>query len=240
MCSVLQDGINFPRETMLRIRRVLSSNIGSEALIDLHQSNGSATGPALSYMMFMPYIDSLWFGESFHYNAPADQFLVEISGLPFGLFGDMLGAESHGHATIGNHEPNLFRGMVYGMSDRYPNTNVSTPVWQLWDSFDIGEATMIGWWDDEELQPVRSSHPEVRVTSYVKKSNATLLAIASWASNNLTVHFEVDWAKLGLRETATIEAPPMVGVQGGASFTAVSSSLTLPVEAAAGWLLVVN
>jgi hypothetical protein len=29
-------------------------------------------------------------------------------------------------------------------------------------------------------------------------------------------------------------------VQGGASFRAVSSSLTLPVEAAAGWLLVVN
>jgi hypothetical protein len=132
--GVYYDGINFPRETMLRIRRVLSTNIGNEALIDLHQSNTSI-GPALSYMMFMPYIDSLWFGESFHYNSPADQFLVEISGLPFGLFGDMLGSESHGHAAVGSHGPNLFRGMVYGMSDRYPNTNISTPVWQLWDSF---------------------------------------------------------------------------------------------------------
>ena len=45
---------------------------------------------------FFPFLDSLWFGESFHYNSPADTFLVEISGLPFGLFGDMLGSESHG------------------------------------------------------------------------------------------------------------------------------------------------
>ena len=52
---------------------------------------------------------------------------------------------------------------------------------------DISEATMIGWWDDEASQPVRSSHLEVRVTSYVKKGNATLLAIASWAATNLTV-----------------------------------------------------
>jgi hypothetical protein len=37
-------------------------------------------GPALSYMMFFPYIDSLWFGESFHYDSPADTFLVEIAG----------------------------------------------------------------------------------------------------------------------------------------------------------------
>ena len=60
VAGVYFDGILFPRETMLRIRRVLSVNNGNEALIDLHQSNGSTTGPALSYMMFMPFIDSLW------------------------------------------------------------------------------------------------------------------------------------------------------------------------------------
>ena len=57
------------------------------------------------------YIDSLWFGESFHYNSPADTFLVEISGLPFGLFGDMLGGEKHGAAHVDWIGPNLYRGM---------------------------------------------------------------------------------------------------------------------------------
>ena len=57
------------------------------------------------------YIDSLWFGESFHYNSPADTFLVEISGLPFGLFGDMLGGEKHGAAHVDWVGPNLYRGM---------------------------------------------------------------------------------------------------------------------------------
>lgn len=237
--GVYYDGINFPRETMLRIRRVLSANVGNDALIDLHQSNGSQTGPALSYMMFMPFIDSLWFGESFRYDSPADQFLIEISGLAFGLFGDMLGHESHGCHAVGHPTPNVFRGMLYGMSDRYPSTNVSTPVWHLWDTFSISEASMIGWWD--ENPPVRSNHPDVRVTSYVKKGNATLLAIGSWAPTNLTVVFQVDWAALGLQAaTAKIEAPLMEGVQGHASFQAGAASVTVPVEAAAGWLLIVS
>jgi hypothetical protein len=101
--------------------------------------------------------------------------LVEIAGLPFGLFGDMLGAESHGHHTVGSVGPNLFRGMIYGMSDRYPNTNVSTPIWRLWDTFGISEATMVGWWDDVPL--VRSNHTDVRATAYVRKGNATLLVV---------------------------------------------------------------
>ena len=59
---------------------MLSANKGDQGLIDLHSGNFSMGGPALSYMMFFPYIDSLWFGESFHYDAPADTFLVEIAG----------------------------------------------------------------------------------------------------------------------------------------------------------------
>ena len=133
--GIYYDGILFPRETMLRIRRVLSANKGDQGLIDLHSGNFSDGGPALSYMMFFraatpfldvvalavsltrkacavsAYIDSLWFGESFHYNSPADTFLVEISGLPFGLFGDMLGGEKHGAAHVDWIGPNLYRGM---------------------------------------------------------------------------------------------------------------------------------
>ena len=56
----------------------------------------------------------------------------------------------------------------------------------------------------------------------------------------------MNWAAMGLAGGAAtkIEAPQMTGVQGGASFHpgagASSSTVTLPVEAAAGWLLIVS
>ena len=58
-------------------------------------------------MEHFPYINSLWFGEGYDYNAPPDYWLVEISGIPFGLYGEMLEGDG-----------NPWRGMVYGMTDR--------------------------------------------------------------------------------------------------------------------------
>jgi hypothetical protein len=261
------DGILFPRDTLLRIRRVLSATKGDRGLIDLHSGNFSQGGPALSYMMFFPFIDSLWFGESFQYDSPADTFLVEISGLPFGLFGDMLGSEHHGIASVGSHAPNLFRGMLFGMTTRYACTTVSTPIWRLWDTFGIEQAEMIGWWDGDDapvtvttVNPVAAAHAaadsdaargaardDVRVTSYVRHGNATLLVVASWATVNTTVSLHVDWVALGLAglseggaTAAHAVAPAMAGVQPHASFSIVGGNLTLPVEAAGGWLLIVS
>ena len=53
-------GIEFPRRTLLRARRVLSTNNGDRALVDLHSGN-QTDPPALTYMMFFPFIDSLWY-----------------------------------------------------------------------------------------------------------------------------------------------------------------------------------
>ena len=44
----------------------------------------------MQFMHLMPYIDSLWLGEGYDYNEEADYWLVEVSGLPFGLMGDMM------------------------------------------------------------------------------------------------------------------------------------------------------
>ena len=61
---------------MRRVRRVLESVKGrGKGLIDLHCGNNLLTNqygqvsPALQFMHLMPYIDSLWFGEGFEYNA---------------------------------------------------------------------------------------------------------------------------------------------------------------------------
>jgi hypothetical protein len=81
----------------------------------------------------------------------------------------------------------------------------------------------------------------VRVTSFVRYGNSTLLAVASWAATNLTVTIEIDWSTLGLDASkATVLAPALAGVQAQAKFNITATSVTLPVEAAGGWLLVVR
>ena len=53
------------------------------------------------------WADSLWFGEGFDYQGTsADWWLLETSGLPYGLTGDMIGA----------CPPNRWLGMVFGAS----------------------------------------------------------------------------------------------------------------------------
>ena len=105
---------------------------------------------------------------------------------------------------------------------------------------------MIGWWDVSppitvSVKAAASdadalvSDDDVRATAYVRRGNATLCALGSWAVVNTSVTLAIDWAALGLsRATATIRAPAMDGVQPGRSF-AVGSPIE--VEAAGGKFL---
>ncbi|MCS7265872.1 MAG: DUF6067 family protein, partial [Armatimonadetes bacterium] len=98
----------------------------------------------------------------FNYNMPPDYWLVEISGIPFGLMGDML--EGGGHP---------YRGMIYGMTGRY---HICTPnLWQALDAFGIQDAEMIGYWRKD--CPVRTDKPNVLATVYRKRGKA-LIALA--------------------------------------------------------------
>ena len=85
-------------------------------------------------------------GEVFDYTRDPWYYLLELSGIPFGMMSDLYG---WGPAPRG--EPNLFYGAVVGMTARMPNGPGIVPVratWQLWDAFDIASATLRGWWDD--------------------------------------------------------------------------------------------
>ena len=55
-----------------------------------------------------------------------DYWLIELSNIPYGLTGEMLGAP---------HPVNPWRGMIYGMVWRYgPAHGVNkTQIWALWD-----------------------------------------------------------------------------------------------------------
>ena len=104
------------------------------------------------------------FGEGFEFNEMSpDTWLVEASGIPFGLMGEILA--QHGYSP--------WQGMIYGMSCRGVN-----PLWTLWDDFGIDESKMTGYWEPD--CPVRTNHADVLTTVYTKKNKA-LVAVASSA-----------------------------------------------------------
>ncbi|MCX5771974.1 MAG: DUF6067 family protein [Candidatus Hydrogenedentes bacterium] len=219
------DGIGYNREIMKRVRKVMQrSRPGS--LIDFHSGNNFDPNYGLNncanqYLEHLPYVDSIWFGEGFDYNESPDYWLVEVSGIPFGLFGEMLQGGG-----------NPWRGMIYGMTNRYGWGGDPRPIWRVWDDFGIAEAKMLGYWDTQ--CPVRTSRKDVLVTAYVKPGE-TLLAIASWAESDVEVHLEFDWAALGLDSSkATLTASEISEFQPAASFAPADA---IPVKAGRGWLL---
>ena len=107
------DDLAFDRMSMKRVRKILNrTNPG--AMIDLHSANqfndkdGFANSANL-YLEHFPYLDRLWFGEYFDYDMPPEFWMVEVSGIPYGLMGEMLWEGG-----------NKWRGMLYGMTGRNP------------------------------------------------------------------------------------------------------------------------
>lgn len=222
------DDVAFDRTTMKRLRKILDRNRPG-ALIDLHSANqynprDGFTNSANLYMEHFPYLNRLWFGEYFDYDSAPDFWLVEVSGIPFGLMGEML-----------QNGGNRWRGMIYGMTARLPWAGDPTPVWKLWDDFGIENSEMIGYWSQN--CPVKTDRDDILATVYVRKRK-TLISLASWAKTDVTCRLTIDWQALGLNpRTVKITAPVIRDFQQAASF---SESDEIPVPAGKGWLLIVK
>ena len=223
------DGIGYNREVMKRIRKIVDRTRPG-CLIDFHSDNSfryqdHRGNPAAMYAEHFPYINSLWFGEGYDYNNESpDYWLVEISGIPFGLFGDML--QDNG---------NPWRGMVYGMTARYFLGADPQYIWKLWDDFGIQEAKMVGYWSP--ACPVRSDHQDVLATAYCKKGSV-LIALASWAGDPVSCRLQIDWESLGLdQQKVKLTAPAITDFQEAATFQPTSE---IPVEPGRGWLLILG
>ena len=94
--GIYYDGILFGRRTMLRVRKTLQrySKVEGGPLIDFHSGNNFPYGEtvdAVTYSNHWAFCDSIWIGEGYDYNSDPDYWLIRISGLPFGVFSDMLG-----------------------------------------------------------------------------------------------------------------------------------------------------
>ena len=222
------DDVAFDRNMLKRMRKVMD-RAKPGCIIDLHSNTGFSKGPATQYTEFFPYINKLWFGESFVYDKmPPENWLVESSGIPFGLMGDMLHAGG-----------NPWRGMVYGMTVRFPwfteGVNCDPrEIWKIWDSFGIANAKMIGYWDQNKI--VTTSDTAVLATAYLKKDEL-LISVASWNKNPKTVKLNIDWKKVGWEPEDTIAIPAIDNFQ-----TAKTLHLNDPIEIEPikGYLLIIK
>jgi hypothetical protein len=222
------DDVGYGREVMQRARRVLA-RWRPRPLIDLHSANqynerdGFASSANL-YLELLPYVDRLWFGEYFGYDEDPDYWLVEVSGLCFGVMGEML---------EGNGNP--WRGMVYGMTGRAPMVEGNHALWRFWDQYGLPDSRMLGYWSTE--CPVRTGREDVLATAYVGAS-VSVIAVASWADSPVEVTLDTDWRTLGLEgKRPELFAPAIEGFQPSRP---PSPPGPLPIEPGRGWLLVVT
>jgi len=222
------DDVAYDRTTMKRVRKILDRG-RKGALIDLHSANqfnprdGFANSANL-YLEHFPYINRLWFGEYFDYDSRPDFWLIEVSGIPFGLMGEMLQGGG-----------NAWRGMIYGMTSRLPWAGDPRPIWKVWDEFGIQDSRMVGYWSPN--CPVKTDHKDILATVYVKK-DSVLISIASWAEDIVLCSLKIDWKSLGLDpEKAQLYAPYIKDFQGKITFNPTE---TIPVDPGKGWLLILS
>ncbi len=223
------DDVAFGRDMLKRMRHVMEE-IKPGCIIDLHSNTGFSRGPVTQYAEYFPYVDKVWFGESFMYNEMSPvNWLVEVSGIPFGLMGDML----HGGG-------NKWLGMQYGMTVRQPwvTEGVSCDpqyIWKLWDDFGIMDAYMIGFW--EKNPAVTTSDKDVKVTAYIK-NDKTLLSIGNYSNEKKSVRLSIDWKQLGLNYSSVrMWAPEIPDFQETYEF---APSELIPIGPKRGWLIIVS
>lgn len=220
------DGAGYDREIMKRMRKTMDRAADS-CLIDFHSGNEfhpayGLNSPTNKYMELLPYINSVWFGEGYDYNSKPDYWLVEISGIPFGLYGEML--EGCGNA---------YRGMVFGSSTRYYGSCRPMNIWKLWDYFGMSGSEYIGYWDANN--PVKTGNSNILASVY-RKENKSMIAIGNWSDKEQIVNLQVDWKKLGInRETAKIEIPDIDDLQ----TAAVANISQLHIPGSLGLILIV-
>ena len=221
------DDIAFDRTTMKRVRKVLDRN-RPEALIDLHSANqynprDGYINSANLYMEHFPYLNRLWFGEYFDKDSPADFYLLEMSGIPYGLMGEML-----------QDGGNRWRGMLFGMTARLPWAGDPTAIWKFWDETHIENTNMAGYWDP--ACPVHTDQEDIRATVYYRQGFA-IVALASWAKEEVTTALDIDWEKIGVqKEKAVVEALPIEDFQEGG----VYDPAAVKVPAGKGLMLIIR
>ncbi|MBQ8657675.1 MAG: hypothetical protein IJ506_00900 [Clostridia bacterium] len=183
------DDVAYDRDTMKRVRKVLDEREGR--YIDFHTWNhnfddlAGNTSCAYLYAELFPYIDKLWIGEGFDYDSSPDFWLVEMSGIPFGLMSEMLEANWQ--------KANQWKGLVFGMTTRLGWTDVEnradpSNLWRIFDEYNLGECEMLGFWN--ERNEVECDQPEIKATLY-KLGRKRYIALANFSEKDVRVKISI-------------------------------------------------
>jgi hypothetical protein len=209
------DDVAYDRNTMKRVRRTLDRKEGT--LIDFHSWNHNCARAAYSnslnmYMELLPYINKLWIGEGFNYSNSYDYWLVEISGIPFGLMGELMIEESPRKPV---EYMNKYRGLTFGMTERLgwdggqPHVEPAqdpSGLWKIFDKYSLGKCDMYGVWDKRNT--VKTGNDNVIATLF-KGDDGDYIAFANWTDTEQKAHI-VDTAnplaKLYCPEIATFQS----------------------------------
>ena len=187
--------------TLRRARKIID-RYRPEARIDLHSwnhfNNWAGFANCLNlYMDMLPYFDLVWIGEGRDYNRAPDHWLIEVSGIPFGLPGQML--EGGG---------NPWRGMVYGITNRAGWVkNTPEHLWRFFDEYHFSEREMTGYWEKE--CPVKCSDPSVKASVFTG-TDESIVSVANWTDQDKQVSLVIDWAKLKIDPARVIVSIPEI------------------------------
>lgn len=248
--GIYLDGAPYERTVLRRLRRaLLAEGKGEGFLLDLHAS--CAGNPHLPYVELYPYLDSIWFGEQCEYKTfSPPMWLAEVSGIPFGLPGQILGDNS-----------DQWQGLVHGMTCRiYPDPYRCDPrpLWSALDEMAMQRPRLIGWWSTAcpvsasvQNSTQGGSVPAVVASIFLNDDQPprVAVALANWADQASTVRLVVNWTALmslglnaadPLRATRpTLRAAAIKGFQPSGSW-AIGDEIVLKKKGAGfneGWLL---
>ncbi len=227
------DDTSLSRNGFQRARKALMNNNPNSA-IDAHSwshFNGLAgyTPSAYYYMQNYPYFDKLWYGEGFagrYKSVSADYWLVEISGVPFGLMSELMG----------NHQP--VKGMLFGMGQRLGwGGTFPQETWKLWSAFGIDKSVFYGYWDCNNPIKEINSNKNIKISSFVK-DNEILFVVVNWnKKNNADVKLAIDWKKLGLnKDDYKLVIPKLNRIQDGKELATDATIALKPNQGYIVWL----
>ena len=159
------DDTSLDRTTLERAKKLLDKKDG---LIDMHMWNheepraGDVSCLNL-YCELLPFLDSIWLGEGFFYKKYSPEYMLsEVSGIPYGVPGQML-----------QDGGDLYEGMLYAMNNRYGwGYKNSKKLYDIWDGFGIDSSKMLGYWHSKN--PIKTTLQSVLATVYLKGDSALL------------------------------------------------------------------
>ena len=207
--GVYIDDTALDRFTLRRARKVID-HYRPNGRMDLHSWNHFNEWAGFAsclniYMDLLPYFDLIWIGEWRDYEQmPPDNWLVEISGIPFGLCGQML-----------EDDGNPWWGMVYGITSRggYVRDVKKSPenLWKFFDEFRFSEREMTGYWDRKN--PVSCSNPMILASVY-KGVDDIIISVANWNDRDEVASIDVNWVELGIDPSQfEISIPEIINFQ---------------------------